>query len=561
MTTQTVQSDDAVLELGAAQWDDLYIRHNFGDTGLYPTPGSLCESPDIIPAGLVAYQDPSQLISDPNWNKDFGNAATARQPNYVYVRGRNLGGADTTGKVYLYAVRASAIMWPTAPAGSDQPGWADNPIKTQQGNEYVSVQAAPAARFVTMEPFQWIPDNIVSSDHYCLCSRVVTPAHPNPIPTPADLNDLAAWISNHPDVGWHNILLTPATTQVFNFQISYAQGAEGGDMIAHLVCENCPDGSEVQLTCDNLKTDPPFQFPRTTIKNTMHKDVPTFMTALPITIPDDWSAILTATWWTNNQAPLPDMPRITLDVIMPIGSGWDPALDRFMRPLEDFGIHPGQVGPTKGLTVGRVQNRLIRPAFQTSAGTGVAGATVTGSSFVIAGFAWEERSASVIDQRVVPHDVAIQHLSTKGVPTEVLRLTGQPKVVGADIDADLTVDVALAGAPEGDTEFDLFSRNVPVGCEIWFKSLDGSVDISAPPTKVTQESVFGVSELVTLPADYAATIRMYLLLNGNVLPPDWSLQLMATQLPPGAKSNGGAPPMADGGPRPGTLLGSVTAKR
>lgn len=563
MTTYTVSPEEAVLELGGAQWDDLYIRHNFSDTGLYPTAGNLCESPDIIPAGLTPYQDASQLIVDPNWNKDFGSAATARQPNYVYVRGRNLGGAQTTGKVYLYAVKASAIMWPTAPQGSDQPGWADNPIKSQQGDQYVTVNAPAAQRFVTMEPFQWIPDNIVASDHYCLCSRVVTPAHPNPIPTPTDLNDLAAWISTHPNIGWHNILLTPATSQVYNFQINYAQGAEGGDMIAHLICENCPEGSEVAMTCDNFNTDPPFQFARATVTNKLHKGVPTFAMALPITIPNDWAATLTATWWTNGQPPLPDMPKITLDTILPIGSGWDPALDRFMRPLEDLGVDRAQVGPTHGLTAGRVQNRLVAPAFQRAQGEyGAADpAAPAGTSFVIAGFAWEDRSASVIDQRVVPHDIAIQHLETKGVATEVLRLTGQPKMVGADIDADLTVDVALAGAPAGDTSFDLFSRNVPVGCEIWFKNQDGSVDISAPPTKVTQESVFGVSELVTLPADYAATIRMYLQLNGNVLPPDWSLQLMAVQLPPGVKTGTPAPTELDGGPRPGKLLGSVTAKR
>jgi len=114
------------------QWDDLFMRHTFADTGLYPTSGTLSASPDIIPAGLSPYADPSQLIADTNWAKDFGSSADSEIPNYIYLRGRNLGGAQTEGKLYLYAARASLLMYPTNPLKPSE-GWSQNPLKTQKG--------------------------------------------------------------------------------------------------------------------------------------------------------------------------------------------------------------------------------------------------------------------------------------------------------------------------------------------------------------------------------------------------------------------------------------------
>src|SRR6185369_5326416 len=59
------------------QWTDLYLRHQFDDTGLYPTNGAQSASPDVIPSGDSPYSDPSQLITDTNWSKDFGNSTNA----------------------------------------------------------------------------------------------------------------------------------------------------------------------------------------------------------------------------------------------------------------------------------------------------------------------------------------------------------------------------------------------------------------------------------------------------------------------------------------------------
>jgi hypothetical protein len=242
---------------------------------------------------------------------------------------------------------------------------------------------------------------------------------------------------------------------------------------------------------------------------------------------------------------------------------WDPELERFARPLEELGVADleldGQIGPTKGITLGSQTMKGVTPLQPPSPTAAVA----SSSSILVSGLAWQDTTSSVISQSVAPHDIAIDRVPAKGVETEVLMLTGRPKPAAAGTDADLTVDVALNGGPtQGDTIFMLVARSVPAGCEIWFKNQTGDVAIAVPPTVVKPPSPFTATTLVDLPADYSASLRVFLRLNGELLPPDWSLQFQAIQPDPGPGGSSPAPRIdSDEAPTPGKLLGSVTVKR
>ena len=171
------------------QWEDLYFRHNFQDTGLYPTAGALSQSPDIIPAGMSPYADPGQLITDANWAMDFGSSTNASTANYIYLRGQNLGTQGTKGKLYLYFSPAALLLFPTDPLDPTK-GWSKNPLRTSQGAQYVTVNRCGERAF--RDPGAVPVDPAADrGDHYCVIGRVVTDTHPNDIPTTGNLNDFA----------------------------------------------------------------------------------------------------------------------------------------------------------------------------------------------------------------------------------------------------------------------------------------------------------------------------------------------------------------------------------
>ena len=322
------------------QWKDLYLRHNFDDTGLYPIAGSLSASPDIIQAGRQPFADPTQLITENDWKLDAGNAAAAREPNHIYLRGQNLGDKTTEGRLYLYASRPSLLFLPTSPF--DPRGrWSQNPIRTSKGAEYVTVNPAAGARFVTSDPFLW--NNYFSDEHYSLISRVVTTANPNPIPEVANLNDFAAYISSRPNLAWHNITAqNPENRQWTMPSIDYEQSYIGGEVYFVLKCVNAPDGSRVTFSAGTPGANPPLMIAWTEVKNSSGKNgTPTFVAPLATNIPANWSGRFNYIWDSNGKTPLPNM-KISLEVLLPIAEGktvWDRSLARFALPLEEiFGV-------------------------------------------------------------------------------------------------------------------------------------------------------------------------------------------------------------------------------
>ena len=541
------------------QWQDLYFRHNFADTGQYPTAGSLSQSPDIIPAGLAPYSDPTQLIADDNWVKDFGSSTDASTANYIYLRGRNLGAAGSSGRLYLYFSPGSLLLFPTDPLVPKK-GWSKNPLKTSKGAEYVTVDPAADARFVTTEPFLWVPEPI-SNDHYCLIGRVATEAHPNEIPTTGNLNDFARYISEHPNMAWRNVITRSPQYPTWSTATEYSQGDVGGDVYVFLRVENAPNGSAVEFSSGTPGPEPPLVKGRTTVENAIKDGIPTFVATWYGKIPANFVTNVTYTWFSNGKTPLPDM-KVTLEALLPVPSEyWDPELEQYARPLEEFGVDSStQAGPTKAIRLG---SQTIEGDRQRTL-LGASDVAEAGASISLAGLTWEQTSSSVLSAMAVDTTMTVERVDEKGVATQVVSIYDAP---GAEngASADLTFDADLAtGALSGDTFVSLVTKQVPVGCEVWFENLDGSITIKVPPTRVDNSTSFSVATLVSLPADYSTKLRGFLRLNGKTLPGTWSARLSAVHMTSEEAAEfgrRGGEPLGNGGPIPGKLLGAVTVKR
>ncbi|HEU5269821.1 MAG TPA: hypothetical protein VFU36_07845 [Jatrophihabitans sp.] len=118
--------------------------------------------------------------------------------------------------------------------------------------------------------------------------------------------------------------------------------------------------------------------------------------------------------------------------------------------------------------------------------------------------------------------------------------------------ADFHYVVELANGPDADDLWiALHTEHVPAGCQVWFR-LDGNLTIAVPPSTVIQDNFMVGAMVYRVPPNYTCTIRVFLRLNGQQLPPDARMDLVAYVVPPDGE--------ALGLPRRRTLLGSVTLR-
>lgn len=537
------------------QWDDLYFRHNFQDTGIYPTAGTLSASPDIIPLGQSAPSDPQYLIADENWTRDLGASTNADQANYIYLRGRNLGEAETEGRLYLYYSPASLLLWPTDPVNPTK-GWATRPLSTSSGEKFQIVKPKAGERFVTREGFRWVPAQI-NNDHYCLIARVSTERNPNPIPQVGNLTDFAKYISEHPDMAWRNVVTINPSSPTSTNVVNYSQGSQGGDVYLILRCDNVPNGSRVEFSSGTPGPDP-MVYMAGTVQNTDTTQGPRYSLTLYTNIPANWTSDIAYTWFSENKVPLPGM-KIWLDAIMPVDPE-HPVLGRYARPLAEFGVAPEAVphaGPRTGIKLGSSNMQTLPVAVNASEGPGISrrGSADGASSVLFSGVAWSEKHWSIFGTRTSTVDVAVTRDVVSNVEVETVTLTETEQTSAPAQDVDAAVDAVLdTGAYTGEALATLNCLNVPVGSEVWFRNLDGDITIAAPPTKVTNATKFSVATFLdAVPAEYVATIRSMLRLNGNKLPATAELKFAFYEVLPGERKGTEAP-------KPGKLLGSVTLK-
>lgn len=181
----------AIVEDTLGLVPDIYLRDNVGDTGSVPSTGSISASPDIIVRPDLS-PDPDAEFGEGSGNENsntLGYEAEAGQPNYVYVRMKNRGGADANGATAtVYWSEVSTLVTPDM--------W--NLIGTT-----APVNAPMGDTLVVADPITW--NGVPGTGHYCFVGLLghAQDAAP-PLPPATDWDGFRNFIRNHNNVTWRN---------------------------------------------------------------------------------------------------------------------------------------------------------------------------------------------------------------------------------------------------------------------------------------------------------------------------------------------------------------------
>jgi DNA-binding beta-propeller fold protein YncE len=224
-TTTTTPSARLLLRSPlAATYSGLFLRHYLGEQPGSPKDG-WSASPDVIPYGKTTEPNPSVFTTPEGYAKDCGRDVALLNDNYVYVRGRNVGTAEITSRVYFYYTPGALALWPA--------NWRSDKVSVNDvERNWVDVTAPPNGVGVGASPFVWIPDDLdPATDHYC----VIAWAADGPNPQPPDLarfskfatlDDLVNFIVTHHNVAWRNThqYRTPPPNYTYSTALSTAAG-------------------------------------------------------------------------------------------------------------------------------------------------------------------------------------------------------------------------------------------------------------------------------------------------------------------------------------------------
>lgn len=250
------------LAVNAAQYNDLHVRDNFGDSGIYPSTGTPCQSPDIIPlqSGTLTWATANSTYNGPDQGISIINGGV----NNIYVRTKNLNSAAGSGTVGLYYANSSLFLAPTTWVQISSAGGASAlPFVDGSGN----TQIAAGSVAISSPPF--LLTGVPVGAHYCLITVVQTPAHPVTIPATFSSNAaFAIWVQNNPAVGWRNISYQPnATTQMirtfnfasvnpasayFHFRVLGRGFATGTPINAQCTDQTCPINQNMTLPAPDV---------------------------------------------------------------------------------------------------------------------------------------------------------------------------------------------------------------------------------------------------------------------------------------------------------------------
>lgn len=278
-----------------ATWDDVYFRNNLqDDKGAYPVSGS-SSCPDILPWGPEPLADPVTYLAD-RYGQTWNRALIPGIRNYIYLRAKNLKDASQNGHVNLYFSKASLLMYPSY--------WTDNVLANENGDQDIPFSNLPSnGIFVTQAPYIWTPDAI-QNDHYCMVSRIVTPDHPNPLPTESSIKDvggLANYIGNNPDVGWRNIALGDGSG-IIEKVLAFSQGNMEDETYVQISVTNAPGGSEVAFSTAKSGPNPPLILKKTKVP----ENQPTFQAGVRSIVPANFNADIVYQYYSNGKPPTGD---------------------------------------------------------------------------------------------------------------------------------------------------------------------------------------------------------------------------------------------------------------
>lgn len=269
----------------ADKYDDFLIRTTRSDDGSLPREGSPCHSPDIIPWGREPQEKPAEFFSsDSSYNSNPGKDVVYAAQNYLYLRAKNLAKGANKGTVHLYFSKSSLLLYPDQWSQNELPS-ASN-VTNKEAPTGIEISSEEHGEVVAVsEPFVWeSPPMPGSNYHYCLVSRIVTDAHPNPIPATGDIDNFAAWILKNGGLGQRNIRITDKDTPTFESRAEYPASDKEHDIRFTLTCKNLPPGAKVSFSAaDPLPDGTVISLSPATIP-----DQPSYIVGVEATIPKGW---------------------------------------------------------------------------------------------------------------------------------------------------------------------------------------------------------------------------------------------------------------------------------
>ncbi|MBE5314700.1 MAG: hypothetical protein H4O13_04775 [Xanthomonadales bacterium] len=250
------------------QQKGVFIRHQPGDTPGH-NGGTFSACPDIVLSvdaqNRPALLDPTTLITDLGYAKDFGNAVSQGQVNYVYLRGLNNASSfnpppDVDPRFWLAYAVSNIVLWPNQ--------WMTDKITVgtvgqnyQDSTNIIYNNATAGQLMTTKQPFLWSPPVLTDGNHYCLISMAENPQDSPPWqPDPGNFqsfNDLVTFILTNDWFGWRNTQAVQRTLPTWQKKFPIAGPPSPGIAQVGVKCTNMPIGAQFQFTVPgpNGKTD------------------------------------------------------------------------------------------------------------------------------------------------------------------------------------------------------------------------------------------------------------------------------------------------------------------
>lgn len=278
------------------QYTSVLLRQNLSDQGLVPRTGGWTACPDLIAAGTAPIADPQTTYgSTASYATDPTQPVVQNAPNYVYLRGMNLGAATTDAEARAFYAPQSLFLYPSQ--------WLTNQMTTSTGAGVSKITGiAPNGIGVTTDPFSWVPPT--TSEHYCLVGFLSTAAVPfasqQPSGAVSSLDALATWIGQTGGAGWHNVQWATSSA-TFSRSTVYPASSKAACVQMSITCTGLPVGSQVSFSCSTpLPDGTVVNLPPTTVSTT---DTIGFFVKLQI--PAGWTSPITYTYYANGGTPLP----------------------------------------------------------------------------------------------------------------------------------------------------------------------------------------------------------------------------------------------------------------
>jgi hypothetical protein len=339
------------------QWSDLLIRKALDDSGKVPYQGGTwTNSPDIIPTGTQVVANPAQAFGASTYNQDLGKPTVQYQPNYFYVRAKNLSSGAQTGQIYLYYCPQNLFLFPSL--------WTSNQLKTSSGKDNVAVSAAKNGDVAVVgEPFTFLPTSDV---HSCLIARVTTPTNPNPLPNDGDFQDfnaLGQYVMNHPNVGWRNVVLVsaniPTFTNYFTIDTTPMAPNSNGLFLIGISYSNLTVGSQLAFSAGTPIPSGPDAGKVIQLVQTAVTQSDGSLGTSYLTIPAGWKTQVSFSYWA--QTPIRAGWKVQFYAIL-VTDGTSPLFEH-ASPIHQLGVagldekHPllaATGGISRGIRIGDV---------------------------------------------------------------------------------------------------------------------------------------------------------------------------------------------------------------